>query len=85
MIADALHTECNRTTARNLTSELDAVCAAARHWAIDHGGYAPTLDDVRRIDRTAMGHVDWFDKLTLRVADLVVWGDPPNHILGSTT
>lgn len=76
VIADALRHEINRTPARNLTAEIDAVCVAARDWAIDHGGYAPTLDEVRRIDRTAMGHIDWFSKLTLRVADLVVWGDP---------
>ncbi len=76
VLADALHAQINRTAARNLDAEVEAVCLAARGWAIDHGGYAPTLEEVQLIDRTAMGHVDWFDKLTLRVADLVIFDSP---------
>lgn len=55
--------------------ELEAVTIAANGWATAHGLNTITIDDVRRIDQTAMGHVDWAYKLCLRVAELVCFGD----------
>lgn len=31
-----------------------------------------TFEEFQRIDDTCMGHIDWFSKLTLRIADEVV-------------
>jgi len=75
VIAAALDAEIGSHSPRDFEAELAAVHRAATDWAIDHEGFVPTLTRVRAIDQTAVGHIDWFDKLTLRVADFVVWGD----------
>jgi hypothetical protein len=30
-----------------------------------------TFEEFQQIDRTCMGHIDWFNKLTLRIADKI--------------
>jgi hypothetical protein len=46
-------------------------------WELLNAGYpyAISLEEFTRIDETCHGHVDWYSKLTLRVADeLTGWG-----------
>ena len=62
------------TEPRDFDREVVVVHRAAYQYAVDHDLNVPTLQQVQDIDQSAMGHVDWFGKLTLRVADLVVYG-----------
>ena len=55
---------------------VDAVALAANTWAVLHDCDQVAVEDVARIDRSAMGHVDYHAKFALRVASLVVYGEP---------
>jgi hypothetical protein len=52
--------------------ERAAVATAAREWAA-HAGYdrSVTVEDVERIETSAVGHCDYASKLALYVAELV--------------
>lgn len=75
-IFDALH---ERTKARVsdphwIANERFAVASAASQWAMGHGyPRVVTVDDVERIEVSAVGHVDYASKLALRVAEFVVY------------
>lgn len=53
---------------------VDAVALGANEWAVLHGYEQVTVEEVARIDRTSAGHSDYHAKMSLRVADLIVYG-----------
>lgn len=80
-IATALRAACDRrdrstfdALQASFARERAAVLAAANDWASRNGYATVTADDVDRLDRLNVGHVDWFSKLCLHVARLVVHG-----------
>lgn len=58
-----------------IEDELLAVTSAANVWAEAHDlPRRVTMETVRRIDRSASGHIDWASKLCLRVAESLYYG-----------
>lgn len=56
-----------------IEAERQAVAMAANEWALAHGRpAATTVDDVERLEVTALGHVDYGRKLSLRIAEHVL-------------
>ena len=56
-----------------IAAERTAVAVAANEWAASHGLTATmTVDDVEALETTAVGHVDYARKLTLRLAERVL-------------
>lgn len=53
-----------------------AAALAANTWAVSNDYPQIAVEDVARIDRLAMGHVDYHAKVAIRVAHLVVYGKP---------
>jgi len=49
---------------------------SANAWALARGYGFVTVAEVDRIDSTSMGHVDWAEKLALRIADRCVYEMP---------
>lgn len=48
-----------------------AVTIAANEWAQANGLQSITVDDVRRVETLAVGHVDYATKLALYVSELI--------------
>lgn len=49
---------------------------SANAWAQARGYGFVTVAEVDRFDSTAMGHIDWAEKLALRIADRCVYEMP---------
>ena len=54
-----------------IENERDAVADRANRWALTHGRPTITVHDVERVERRAMGHIDYGTKLALYVAELI--------------
>lgn len=65
-------------TREDYTLWVERVCAtvhaAANGWSDANDGCPVTLDDVRRCDQSASGHIDYQHKFALRVAEIAVYG-----------
>lgn len=69
----ALATQIDAHEKRDLDAEIQAVVESANAWAIARPEECVTItiEQARDLDRTAMGHVDWFNKLCLYITEAV--------------
>jgi hypothetical protein len=61
----------HRTVDQWIIAERLAVWTAARDYAQQRGLAAPELDAVQKVERMAMGHIDYAKKWAYGVADLI--------------
>ncbi|MGE0769866.1 MAG: hypothetical protein AB7L90_25790 [Hyphomicrobiaceae bacterium] len=59
-------------------AEVAAVWRAARDYAQQHGLRVPTLAEVRRVERSASGHIDYGSKWAHYVSELLYSKDRAN-------
>ncbi|MDY0748992.1 hypothetical protein SNE35_31125 [Paucibacter sp. R3-3] len=65
-----------RTVEQWTTAEVNAMWAAARDFAEQHGLRVPLLADVVRVERQACGHCDYGSKWALYVTGLMMAAKP---------
>lgn len=73
-LMDVLDKAIDRDGDRNFNYELGAVLLAANEWAVqydDENLFMVSAHDVANADQRAAGHVDWFRKLCLYIAEAV--------------
>lgn len=77
-VLDALRAEQLKRKLNDLwiADERMALAVAANEWAAAHGvARRITVEDVERIEVTALGHVDYSQKIALYVAEFIMGGD----------